>query len=98
MTERRRTRPPGPRRGRAPGVMGVGGYLILPAADITVTPSKEAIGPLPLTITADPLATAVDTANGVVPAVGLEVPVDVTETFTTTGVRTELKAAKGSVT
>jgi hypothetical protein len=79
-------------------VIAVGGYLLLPAADITVTPSREAIGPLPLTITADPDATSVDTTNGVVPAVRLEIPVDVTETFTTTGVRTELKAAKGTVT
>jgi hypothetical protein len=79
-------------------VIAVGGYLILPAADITVTPSREAIGPLPLTVTADPGATAVDTTNGIVPAVELEIPVDVTETFTTTGKRTELKPAKGSVT
>ena len=79
-------------------VIAVGGYLILPAADITITPSRDTIGPLPLTITADPDATAVDTTNGVVPAVRPEIPVDVTETFTTTGKRTELKPAKGSVT
>ena len=79
-------------------VAAVGGYLILPAADITITPTAEAIGPLPLTITADPEATAVDTNNGVVPADRIEIPVDVTNTFTTTGVRTELKAAKGTVT
>jgi hypothetical protein len=79
-------------------VIAVGGYVILPAADITVTPSREAIGPMALTITADPTVSAVDTTNGIVPADQLEIPVDVTETFTTTGRRTELKPAKGSVT
>jgi len=79
-------------------VVAVAAYLILPAADITVTPSREAIGPMALTITADPTVTAVDATNGIVPADQLEIPVDVTETFTTTGKRTELKPAKGSVT
>jgi hypothetical protein len=79
-------------------VLGVGAYLVLPAADITVTPREEPIGPIPLTITADPDAPSVDPASDVVPAVRLEVPVDVSETFTTTGKRTELVAAKGTVT
>ena len=78
-------------------VIGVGAYLFLPAATIAVTPRREPIT-IDLTVAADPEATAVDAANGVVPAVRLEVPVEATQTFTTTGVHTELAAAKGEVT
>jgi hypothetical protein len=79
-------------------VVAIGAYLVLPAADITVTPREEAIGPISLVVTADPDATAVDAANDVVPAVRLEVPIDVSETFTTTGKRVEQTAARGTVT
>jgi hypothetical protein len=79
-------------------VVAVGALFILPAADITVTPRQEAIGPIPLTVTANPDATAVDSANAIVPAIRLDVPVDVTETFPTAGKRIELSGATGSVT
>ena len=79
-------------------VVAIGALFILPAADITVTPRQEAIGPIPLTVTANPDASAVDTANAVVPAVRLDVPVDITETFPTAGKRIELTAATGTVT
>jgi hypothetical protein len=79
-------------------VVAVGALFILPAADITVTPRQDAIGPLPLTVTANPDASAVDTANAVVPAVRLDVPVDITETFPTAGKRIQLTAATGTVT
>ena len=78
-------------------VIGVGAYLFLPAATIAVTPRREPIT-IDLTVAADPEATAVDAANGVVPAVRLEVPVEATQTFPTTGVHTELAASKGEVT
>jgi hypothetical protein len=79
-------------------VVGLGAYLILPAATITVTPLEDPIGPISLTVTANPDAPSVDAAAEVVPAVRLEVPLDVTNTFETTGVRTELIAATGEVT
>ena len=79
-------------------VVAVGALFILPAADITVTPRQEAIGPIPLSVTANPGATAVDTANAVVPAVSVDVPVDVTATFPTAGKRIQLTAATGTVT
>ena len=78
-------------------VIGVGAYLFLPAATIAVTPRREPIT-IDLTVAADPDATAVDAANGVVPAVRLEVPVEATQTFTTTGVHVETAPAKGEVT
>ena len=79
-------------------VVVVGALFILTAADITVTPRQDAIGPIQLTVTANPDATAVDTVNAIVPAVRVDVPVDVTETFPTAGKRIELAAATGSVT
>jgi hypothetical protein len=79
-------------------VVAVGVALILPAATITVTPRQEEIGPIPLTVTADPDAPVVDIANQVVPAIRLEVPLDVNDTFNTAGKRTELTGAAGEVT
>ena len=79
-------------------VVAVGAYLILPAADITVTPREQAIEPFTLTVTADPAATAVDPVNDVIPALTLDMPVEVSDTFTTVGKRVELTAATASVT
>jgi len=79
-------------------VTGVAAYLFLPSATIALTPRQEAIGPIPLTIAADPTATAVDAANSVIPALRLEVPVESHQTFTTTGRRVSQTTASGSVT
>jgi hypothetical protein len=79
-------------------VVGVGAYLFLPAAEIVVTPRREPIGPIELTVSADPSASSVDPVGLVVPAVRLDVPVEVTKTFQTTGVHVEESAAHGSVT
>jgi Baseplate J-like protein len=79
-------------------VVAVGALFILPAADITVTPRQEAIGPIPLSVTANPVASAVDTTNAVVPAISVDVPVDVSATFPTAGKRIQLTAATGTVT
>ena len=78
-------------------VAGVAAYLLLPSATIALTPRQESIE-IPLTIAADPTATAVDAANSIVPALRLEVPVQASRTFTTTGVHVELSTAGGSVT
>jgi hypothetical protein len=81
-------------------VLGVGAYLFLPSATITVTPRQEAIGPISLVVRADAAATEADSTPGheVVPAVRVEVPVEVTESFTTTGKKVTETKASGTVT
>src|SRR5439155_11925412 len=78
-------------------VLAVGAYLFLPAATIAVTPRREPIS-VQLTVAADPEATEVDAAAGIVPAIRLDVPVQAAQTFTTTGTHVEESAARGSVT
>lgn len=84
--------------GLAATVVAVGAYLFLPSASIHLTPRREPIGPIPISVAADPDATTVDIATGVVPAVRIEVPVEAVQTFDTTGTHVELAPAKGSVT
>jgi hypothetical protein len=79
-------------------VAGVAAFVFLPSAEITVTPRSEPIGPISLVVRADPEATAVDPEAAVVPADRVEVPVEVTDTFTTAGRRIEETKAAGSVT
>ena len=78
-------------------VAAVAAYLLLPSATIALTPRREPIS-VDLTVTADPDAPAVDAAAGTVPAVRLNVPVEVAQRFTTTGVHVEQAAATGTVT
>jgi len=78
-------------------VGGVGAYLLLPSATVVVTPREDPIGPLRMTITADPTITAPDAVAGSVPAETLTVAVDATRTTSATGKRVEEKAAKGVV-
>ncbi|MEA2548419.1 MAG: hypothetical protein QOE42_1017 [Chloroflexota bacterium] len=79
-------------------VLAVGGYLFLPTASIALTPRRDAIGPIELTVSADPTATAVDATDNIVPAVPVDVPVQATRTFTTTGTKVDETTAHGSVT
>ena len=72
-------------------------YLFLPSATIALTPRHDSVE-VPLTISADQTATDVDAANSRVPALKLEVPVQASDTFTTTGRHVELSTASGSVT
>ncbi|HMJ80332.1 MAG TPA: baseplate J/gp47 family protein [Candidatus Dormibacteraeota bacterium] len=78
-------------------VVGAGLFL-LPSATITVTPRTEATGPVNLTVIADPGATEVDTAAGVVPAQTVEVPLSANGEFQATGKKTNLAKATGTVT
>jgi hypothetical protein len=78
-------------------VVAVAGYVLLPAATIAITPRREPIS-VSLTVTADPAATAVDAASATIPAKRLDVPVQASQTFTTTGIHVNEKAARGSVT
>ncbi len=78
-------------------VAGVAGYLFLPSAEITLTPQVQAIGPIDLVIRADPDVTAVDEASGVIPALTVDVPVEVSGDYPATGKRIEKTAATGGV-
>jgi hypothetical protein len=79
-------------------VVAIAGYIYLPSAQITVTPKSEPIPPISLTVKADPDATTTDAQAGIVPASRVDVPVSVSDTFTTTGKRIEETQAKGTVT
>ena len=79
-------------------VVAIAGYIYLPSAQITVTPKSEPIPPISLTVKADPDATTTDAQAGIVPASRIDVPVSVSDTFTTTGKRVEETQAKGTVT
>ncbi len=78
-------------------VLGVAAYLFLPSATIVVTPKHEAVGPIPMTIVADPSVTTPDPVKGVVPADIIDVDVTTTDTFPATGKRVEETAATGTV-
>jgi hypothetical protein len=76
---------------------GVAAYLLLPAAAIVVTPRQESVGPVEVTVTADPEATRVDVAEGTVPADRRTYEVEASGTYPATGVRIEETTAGGTV-
>ena len=79
-------------------VGGVAAYLLLPAATIVVTPRQATVGPVQVTVTADPTATAVDVQSGVVPAEQPTFDVQASGTYKATGQRVSETTATGSVT
>ena len=80
-------------------VVGVGAYLLLPSATISVAPREESVGPIVMTVVADPNAVAPDPGAEppVVPAEVVEVDVSASATFPATGERVEKEKAKGTV-
>jgi hypothetical protein len=78
-------------------VVGLIGVFLLPSATITITPKPEAVGPLQLSIRADPTATAADPVAGVVPAVQLSKDFASLSTFNATGQKVDATAAAGTV-
>ncbi len=76
---------------------GAGAYLVLPSAQIVVTPVGVTEGPISLQVTADPSASAVDAANLVIPAQQVSVPLSAQGTFPATGQKVNLTPAKGTV-
>ncbi len=79
-------------------VGGVAAYVLLPAATILVTPRLETLGPVSVTVTADPAATSVDTTAGVVPARTISLQVQASSTYKATGLRVDEAKATGTVT
>jgi len=78
-------------------VGGVGAFVLLPSATIVVTPRPEPVGPIEITVVADPNTTAPDPVAGIVPAEVVTIPVAVDGTFDATGKRVELTKATGTV-
>jgi hypothetical protein len=81
----------------AVGVGAVIAWLYLPSASVVLTPRVEPLGPIEVTVTADPEATEVDAAAGVVPAVVVSIDVEASGTFEATGQRVEETKATGTV-
>ncbi|MDQ6793513.1 MAG: baseplate J/gp47 family protein, partial [Chloroflexota bacterium] len=79
-------------------VGGVAAYLLLPSATITVTPRAEQLGPVSLTVRADPAVTSPDPAGGAVPADRLTFDLAANDTFTVKGKRIVETKATGTVT
>ncbi|HVA86088.1 MAG TPA: hypothetical protein VNF73_07175, partial [Candidatus Saccharimonadales bacterium] len=73
---------------------GVGAWLLLPDAVITIRARPEPIGPVQFTVRADPLAASMDQQAGVVPAQLATFDLSAQGTFPSTGRKvTETKAA-----
>ncbi len=79
-------------------VAGAAAFTYLPTASITLTPETRTVGPLELTITADPTVIEPDVAALVVPARTFTYDVAATQMFPATGVRVEEGTASGRVT
>jgi len=105
---RRETAPaPGQRRGFVIALVAllavalvlaaVGALLVLPSATITVVPRIEDVGPIALTIVADPQATEPDLVTGVVPAQTVEFSLRASRVFDVTGVKVSETKATGTV-
>ena len=77
---------------------GIASVALLPSAEITLTPVPEVVGPLALSVTADPAAAAPDADRRVIPATRASVPVEVTGQFTATGKELIEQKATGAVT
>jgi hypothetical protein len=75
----------------------VGALLVLPSATITIVPRIEDVGPVALTVVADPQATEPDLAAGVIPAQTVEVPLRASRVFDVTGLKISEAKATGTV-
>ncbi len=81
----------------AVGAAAIAGYVLLPAADITVIPHIDPVGPISFTVRADPDVATVDVDAGVIPAQTLTIPVESQGEFPATGKRVEQTPAAGGV-
>ncbi|MEX2547516.1 MAG: baseplate J/gp47 family protein [Chloroflexota bacterium] len=77
--------------------VGYGAYVFLPTATITLQPVATSVSPGPFTVVADPRAAVSDVDAGVVPAEMLEIPLSVSDEFTSTGVNARETRASGTV-
>ena len=73
------------------------GYVVLPAASVVVTPVPVPVGPVEFVVRADPDATSVDPAGGVVPATRLSQDFTASGEFEATGKRVVQTKATGTL-
>lgn len=78
--------------------LGVAAFAILPSASITITPVGQDLGPVAMTVVADPAATGVDATSLVVPARTVTFQLSANDTFPATGVKVSETKASGTVT
>ncbi len=81
----------------AVAAFGVAWY-VLPSATVTITPRQEVVGPVELSVRADPLVTVAQPSAGVVPALRPTQDLAVSGQFSATGKRVAQTSATGSVT
>jgi Baseplate J-like protein len=79
-------------------VLAVAAFVLLPSATITITPQREPMAPLALSIRADAAATSPDPASAVIPAQRLSFDLAAGDTFTVKGRRVAETKATGRVT
>ncbi len=77
---------------------GVAGFELLPSATITLTPTTDRIGPIQLSITAQPGVTRPDPERLLVPATQFSFDLEASNTFPATGVKVTETTATGEVT
>ncbi len=78
--------------------VAIGSALVfLPTATITLAPRIDTVGPIALTVSADPEAQGVDPATGVIPAQQAQIPLVASGDFPATGKRLERTPATGGV-
>ncbi|TAM73777.1 MAG: hypothetical protein EPN50_03725, partial [Chloroflexota bacterium] len=78
--------------------LGIATFAILPSASITITPVGQDLGPVAMTVVADPAATRVDATSLVVPARTVTFQLSANDTFPATGVKVSETKASGTVT
>ena len=79
-------------------ILAVIGYVVLPSASVVVTPVAVPVGPIEFIVRADPDATSVDAAGGVIQATRLSQDFRASGEFETTGKKVVQKKATGQVT
>ncbi|MDP9483325.1 MAG: baseplate J/gp47 family protein [Chloroflexota bacterium] len=78
-------------------ILAVVGYVVLPQATVVVTPVAAPIGPVTFAVRADPDATTVDAAGGVIPATRLSLDFTASGEFPATGKRVVQAKSKGTL-
>ncbi len=76
---------------------GVAGWIFLPSATVTVAARVDPVGPLQLTVRADPLEVSGDVAQGIVPAAVVTFDLAASQDFPATGKKVTETKAGGSV-
>jgi hypothetical protein len=77
---------------------GVAGFELLPSATITLVPTTDRIGPIQLSVTAQPGVTRPDPVSLLVPATQFTFDLEASDTFLATGVLVTETLATGEVT